>query len=186
MIRLALALPLTMLTGPAMAHGTLPGGGGFYSGALHPVVALDHLLAVLALGLLSGRLQTRLPVAGFVAGLIAGLAWAQPLPWGPVVILLLTLALGGVLAADMRLRARVLAGLALLLGAVLGTETDTGAAGLAATTGTIVAASLILLNAMALAGVLRAPPRGIVLRVAGSWLVAIACLMLALRLGGTA
>lgn len=166
-----------------MAHGTLPGGGGFYSGALHPVVALDHLLALLALGLLSGRWQTRLPTAGLLVGLMGGLAWAQPFVWGPAVILLVTLSLGGVLAADRKPPTLALAALAVLLGAALGADTDTGAAGFAAAAGTVVAVSLIVLNAMALAGLLRA--HGIVLRVAGSWMVAIACLVLALRMAGT-
>ena len=53
------ALFLLLLAGPAAAHGTLPGGTGFQAGALHPIVALDHLLALLVTGLAVGRTGVR-------------------------------------------------------------------------------------------------------------------------------
>ncbi|MGL4320071.1 MAG: HupE/UreJ family protein, partial [Paracoccaceae bacterium] len=70
MIRLAVVL--TFLVGPAAAHGTLPGGGGFTGGFLHPLVAADHLLLLLAMGGLIGRQHIRHPVAGLLAGLALG------------------------------------------------------------------------------------------------------------------
>ncbi len=185
MIRLALLL--IVLAGPAAAHGTLPGGGGFYSGALHPFVALDHFVALLALGLTLGRHQTRLPLAGLGVGLAVGLAYGIAFAWLQLVVLILALILGGLLAANLRLLVVGLGAIALALGLAIGADTDTGTAnaGFAAAAGTFTAAYLICLNAMALAGVLRDTPRLIVLRVAGSWILAIAVLVLALRLAGT-
>ncbi len=180
-------LLLIVLGGPAAAHGTLPGGGGFYSGALHPFVALDHLVALLALGLTLGRHQLRLPLVGLGVGLAVGLAYGMPFAWLQLVVLVLALLLGGLLAANLAPPVAGLVAVALALGLAIGADTDTGTAnaGVAAAAGTFIAACLICLNAMALAGVLRHPPRLIVLRVAGSWILAIAVLVLALRLAGT-
>lgn len=49
------ALLALLLAGRAAAHGTLPGGTGFQMVALHPIVAIDHLLALLLAGVVLGR-----------------------------------------------------------------------------------------------------------------------------------
>ncbi|MGM8850227.1 HupE/UreJ family protein [Salinicola halophyticus] len=80
-----LAAPLTLLVASAaLAHpGPLPHthGGSFFAGLMHPLSGLDHLLAMLAIGLWSCRqapaLRRAMPLLialGMVAG--AGLAWA--------------------------------------------------------------------------------------------------------------
>lgn len=80
-----LAAPLALLVATAaMAHpGALPHthGGSFLAGLTHPLTGLDHLLAMLAIGLWSCRqapaLRRAMPLLialGMVAG--AGLAWA--------------------------------------------------------------------------------------------------------------
>ena len=63
-----LVLLLVMLGLPAQAHGTLPGGGGFYSGALHPLVAIEHLLLLLTGGLILGRDGLRWPLLALGLG----------------------------------------------------------------------------------------------------------------------
>jgi urease accessory protein len=74
MKRLIHALPLALLSGAAMAH---PGheSASFFSGIAHPIGGLDHLLAMLAVGLLAarerGRLRWALPLA-FVVAMLAG------------------------------------------------------------------------------------------------------------------
>lgn len=79
-----LAAPVAMLAASAaMAHpGALPHGhgGSFLAGLVHPLSGLDHLLAMLAVGLWSCRqapaLRRAMPLLialGMVAG--AGLAW---------------------------------------------------------------------------------------------------------------
>ncbi|MCP5404760.1 MAG: HupE/UreJ family protein [Pseudomonadaceae bacterium] len=68
LVLLALLLPI-----PAFAHGGT--GGGFGAGLWHPVLGLDHLLAMVSVGLLSTQLGRHailsVPTA-FVAAMVAG------------------------------------------------------------------------------------------------------------------
>ena len=57
MIRLLRLMPALIWAAPAQAHGTLAGGGGFYAGAAHPFLAVEHLLLLLAGGMLLGRVR---------------------------------------------------------------------------------------------------------------------------------
>ncbi len=72
---LALALALALAGGPAAAHTSGAEGAGFAVGLAHPLQGLDHLLAMVAVGLwaaqLGGRAVWRVPAA-FVAALVAG------------------------------------------------------------------------------------------------------------------
>jgi urease accessory protein len=69
-----ITLSLAVLPGMALAH---PGheAGSVLSGMMHPVGGMDHLLAMVALGLLAGQAGNRaiwaLPLA-FVAAMLAG------------------------------------------------------------------------------------------------------------------
>lgn len=69
---------LLAITAPALAHvdGTLHHhGSGFVSGLLHPIFGLDHLIAMVAVGLwaaqMGGRMIWALPIA-FAATMLAG------------------------------------------------------------------------------------------------------------------
>jgi urease accessory protein len=44
-------MTLFILTGPALAHSETGAASGFLSGFLHPVLGLDHVIAMLAVGL---------------------------------------------------------------------------------------------------------------------------------------
>lgn len=74
MKRLFSALPLALFAGTALAH---PGheSASFFSGVTHPIGGADHLLAMLAVGLLAarqaGRARWALP-ASFVVAMLAG------------------------------------------------------------------------------------------------------------------
>jgi len=72
--RFIVALALTAGSGAAMAHSG-HGGAGFLSGFAHPFSGLDHLLAMVAVGLLAARhkgaARLALP-AGFVLSMVAG------------------------------------------------------------------------------------------------------------------
>ncbi|MCX7288115.1 MAG: HupE/UreJ family protein [Rhodobacterales bacterium] len=65
---------LLALPGPSFAHG-LHDGGTLLSGALHPVSGADHVLAMLAVGLLAAQMAGRavwlLPLS-FVAAMLGG------------------------------------------------------------------------------------------------------------------
>ena len=76
-----LALALGLYAGTASAHVGVHTGAGFGGGFAHPFVGLDHLLAMLAVGLWAaqqgGRALWAVPAA-FVAAMLAGgaLAWS--------------------------------------------------------------------------------------------------------------
>ncbi len=77
--RFVAALSLWGAGGMAMAH-PVHAGAGFGSGLLHPLIGIDHLLAMITAGLLLGR-HLRRPVSGvliFVAAFGSGLILASP------------------------------------------------------------------------------------------------------------
>jgi urease accessory protein len=177
--------------GPASAHGGVPGGGGFLSGALHPFAAVEHLVLLLSLGLLAGRLPRErrgrafaLLLAGLLAGLAAsvtGRAGLLPAGAATAAILVLALIAGLVLALDPTLPAAAVAGAALVAGLVVGADTEVeSAAVLAAAAGVVAGVLLIVLDAAALSAWTTQPPLPIARRVAGSWIAAIAIMLLAL------
>jgi urease accessory protein len=184
MIRLA-ALALLSAT-PAAAHGTLPGGGGFYAGAAHPFLAGDHLILLIGLGILLGRTGQRAPLIALAAALIAGFATTvlQLSPLQPA-ILILALMIGGLLAAAIPTGPVTLGLLAAATGLLVGADTD-GSTAITAYVGVTLAIGLIVLNSMALAEVGRRTLNAIPLRVAGSWIAAAAILILAFFVRGTA
>lgn len=109
MKRLLPALGLSALATPALAH--LPPGeyGSLAAGFSHPLFGLDHILAMVAVGLwaslLGGRALWAVPAA-FVATMLMGFALAlmgAPLPMVEPVILASTVVLGLVVAAALRL-----------------------------------------------------------------------------------
>lgn len=183
---------LVMAPGSAAAHGGLPGGGGLYSGAAHPFLALEQFLALLSLGLLMGQTtgtHVRLPILFLAAGLGVGLAAGVVLDHASLTMLGLALVFGGLLAAARPLPVMAMAVCAAVAGWVAGSDTDVPApaspdivAAYAPFAGVFVGVFLICLNAAALSSVARRPVARIAIRVAGSWVAAIAVMVLALRL----
>lgn len=93
---------------PAFAHTGLEGGQSFFSGLSHPVGGLDHLLAMVAVGLcasvIGGQALRALPLAflgGMLAGGFAG-AMGAPLPGVEPMILASIMVLGVVTALALR------------------------------------------------------------------------------------
>lgn len=190
-VALCLAIP-----GRAEAHGGLPGGGGFVSGVAHPMLAIEQLMILLAFGVLLGRNrgQASLPLlllaAALVSGLWSGVALAVP----QALALALALGLGVCLAAAVQPPIWARAVLAGLAGWIIGTNTDVPALAsndlvevFAPYVGVFTGVFLVTLNAAALASLAvaskaRRPAAEIALRVLGSWIAAIAIMVLALRL----
>jgi len=124
---------------PALAH---PGGDhvhGFATGLLHPLTGLDHLVAMVAIGLwaglLGGRLLWLLPAAflgGMAAGGVLGMA-GMALPGVQAGILASVMVLGALVGAAGRLPAAfalpMIAAFGLLHGHAHGTEAVGGAFG---------------------------------------------------------
>lgn len=94
---------LLILPAPAMAHG-LHDTGTLMSGALHPASGMDHVLAMLAVGLLAAQLKGRamwaLPATFIASMLLGGLVGAEGLPFPAVEpMILASIAILGVLVA---------------------------------------------------------------------------------------
>ena len=105
--RLALSLPLLLVATAASAHphhAHLDGYGSFMSGLLHPIFGLDHVLAMVAVGLwaslIGGRALVVVPAA-FVGVMALGFLMALggvALPFVEPVILASVVVLGLVVA----------------------------------------------------------------------------------------
>ncbi len=137
--RLLIALALSALSFSAFAHvgGDAHDHGGFLTGFLHPVTGLDHLAAMLAVGVWSAMTTRRLWIAplSFAALLLVGALLAQSglaFPAIEPMIAASMLVVGLLLAAQVKLpeaAGAVLVGaFALFHGAAHGQELAAGAA----------------------------------------------------------
>lgn len=101
------AVGMLLAATPAAAH-TGHGPGGLWSGVAHPILGLDHVFAMVAVGILAAVLVRPLAVPGaFLATMALGGALGMAgvsLPAGEVAIALSVVALGGALAAGVALR----------------------------------------------------------------------------------
>lgn len=188
----ALTLAGALLPGAAAAHGSLAGGNDFLNGALHPLFVPAHLLTLAAAGLWFGRqsLDRAGPVLlAFAGALAAGLAaslWAPVPQWHETALLALALAAGVATAAAWPpRRALAVPGLAaagLLVGLDSPPDWASGGGVVAAAAGTFLGAYLLFLNVAGLASIAKRPWQAIAARIAGSWITAIALIVLALSL----
>lgn len=114
------AASLMLVAGSAWAHpGHEVAGGGFAAGLTHPLFGLDHLLAMLAVGLFSLRQSAAmrlatplLAVGGMLLG--AGLGWAGVALPGVEVGIALSVLLAGVLVAALARVPAALGGIAVV------------------------------------------------------------------------
>jgi urease accessory protein len=168
--------------------------GDYYSGLLHPLTALEHLLAFVALGTLAGVLgakPSRRLLLSFGPALAAG-AWIAARSEDAVTLHLLALlslvAIGGLLALGRHLDAWLILAVSILAGLAHGYENGRGFpaggdAGLyvlgVATSGyllcTLISAALVAV---------RERPRWLTVacRTAGSWIAAVGVMMLGFAL----
>jgi urease accessory protein len=180
-VGLALAAPAV-----ARAHLVNSGLGPFYDGVSHFALTPEDLLPALALALLAGQRGAStarvtlfvLPAAWLLGGL-AGLAWPST-TLAPVLHTGSLLAVGGLVAAEARVRPALVVTLSAGLGCAHGylngsvmAQAKLGALGLAG----IIAALFVLLSlSAALVVGTRVPWGRIAVRVAGSWIAAIGLL----------
>lgn len=135
-----LAAPLALAPVSAFAHGDAGDAQGFLHGFAHPVGGLDHVLAMLAVGLFAALLGGRalwLVPAAFVAMMGAGGllgASGMELPFVEVAIAASVIVLGVMVALGAGTRTAVAMGLAgffaLFHGHAHGSEMPVGASGL--------------------------------------------------------
>ncbi len=191
---LAAAGWLLLPTAQAHAHTTFPGLGEFASGFLHPLTTPPHLLVLVTLGLWLGQrapLRLKEPVAAFAGAALVGLALTVAAHVGginPVVLIVVGLVVGAGVALAVPVRfwvKTIVCGLAALaLGLDSGVE---GSIGDFARTKILFATwvSLLLCVVNVAFYVSLLPPvrwAQIGVRVAGSWVTAIAFLLLAFAL----
>jgi urease accessory protein len=187
---------LIALPSAVQAHLVNSGLGPFYDGSLHLLLSPGDLLGLIAIALLAGlqgpkagRLVTMtLPACWLIAGLIGmQLPSMLDLPW----LTMLAFAIVGLLvAADIRLPPAVVALLAALYGLLQGLQNGSTLASigadLTALFGIVMTSLVIALLIAATVVVLHAPWARILIRVAGSWLVAVGVMMLAWLFAGFA
>ena len=193
--RLAFLVTLALLApASAEAHIGIEGMDGFSAGMLHPVLAPHHLMALAALGLRSGQRGIS-DMTATMTGLLAGLAIGGLSGWwfaldAPPFLAAVTLAVlfGAATVADApsaRLPA-LLSGLA--TGVVVNIaqifHSTISGDGWPAIAGAALATLLVVFNIAFLASLATRLVAKITVRVAASWLTAIAVLMAGLLLTG--
>lgn len=166
-----------LLATPAAAHSFGAHGAGLVAGFTHPLGGLDHLLAMLGVGLwasqLGGRARWAVPAA-FLAALLGGAALGAAglaLPMVEAGIALSVLLAGAALALAWRPALPVALGLAGLFAALHGhahgTEAPAAASLLAYGAGFMAGTALLLGAGLAAGRALAARSRGRALRLAG-------------------
>ncbi|GAB5499911.1 MAG: hypothetical protein PsegKO_22220 [Pseudohongiellaceae bacterium] len=192
----------SLLAYPVMvyAHSPYPGVKGFYIGALHPLTTPAHILVIIATSLLLGthvkESRFHCLLALFLSAALGLLLAFVLAPFLPTALLLLILlaALGLILVFAIPLGDRVYATLTGITGFLLGLESipEPGPVldVIITTFGALVGIHyLIMYGANGVDYIWRrwqTRITGIGIRVAGSWLTAIAALMLAFNLAGLA
>src|SRR6202521_4281382 len=106
--RLAVALAALVLAQPAFAHEQVGVTGGLVSGLLHPLTGVDHLIAMVAVGIWGAQLGAPaiwvLPITFPLVMAFGGILGVLhiPLPMPEAVIALSALVLGAAVAARLR------------------------------------------------------------------------------------
>lgn len=176
----ALALLLTMAAVPALAHTGHGSVDGFAHGLMHPLTGLDHILAMVAVGLWAGLVGGRARIAypaAFVGTMVLAGIWGMSggaLPGVEIGIAVSVIVLG--LAIALKLSPPLAAGtlacglFAIFHGFAHGAELPENASGLSYALGFVVATAALHGVGLVLASALatRAP---LLARVAGGGLV---------------
>ena len=180
----------------AEAHLVNTDLGPFYGGLVHPLTALEHLLPLMALGLLAGQQgapTARRVLVALPLGLAGGAWLSYPRPtWTGIqaLNLLSLLILGLLVAVNWHLPAGIAEGLSLIVGITHGAANGAAAAAAGVSRELFVAGLLTagvalatLVPALVLS--LRATWGRIAVRVVGSWIAAVGLLMVSFALRTT-
>lgn len=180
---LAATIALALTPAPALAHDGTGLAGGFVSGFRHPLVGLDHLLAMVSVGIwgafLGRPLVIALPVlfpGAMVVGAGAAMAGVSfpPVEYG-IALSVVTLGLLILLAvrAPVIIACGVVALFALCHGYAHGTELPAAADPIGYSMGFVLCTGLLHVAGIAL-GLLKAVPNGVTALRAGGGLIACA------------
>ena len=172
-----IALSLAALAFPAFAHVQSGQATGFLAGLLHPVSGLDHVLAMVAVGLWGAQLgapaiwllPVTFPIVMALGGFLGLLG--VPLPGVEVGIAASAILLGAAVMTERRLplyAAAALVGLfAVFHGHAHGTELPPGQSGLLYSLGFVVATGCLHAVGIAIGAMHRWPAGRTALRIAG-------------------
>jgi urease accessory protein len=176
--RAFIALALVAPASRALAHVEAGQAAGFLAGFAHPVSGLDHMLAMIAVGLWGAQLgapaiwllPVTFPIVMALGGLL-GLA-GVPLPGAEIGIALSAILLGAAVMTERRLPIYAAAALvgffAVFHGHAHGTELPVGQSALLYSLGFVVATGCLHALGIAIGSVHRWPAGRIGLRLAGS------------------
>jgi urease accessory protein len=177
--RVALATALVLMgPGVAFAHEVTGQAAGFFSGLRHPVSGLDHVLAMVAVGLWGAQLgppavwilPVTFPMVMAFGGFLGLLG--VPLPGIEVGIALSAVLLGTLVAAEAKpslgVAAIVVAAFAIFHGHAHGTELPPGQNGLTYSMGFVIATGCLHAAGIALGLVHRWRAGRVALRAAGA------------------
>ncbi len=188
---LTFAVALFAFATPAFAHSPIMGIGGVLGGVLHVVLIPEHGLSLLAIGLVLGQqpwVRRRTGLMSFMAAMTCGLlaaAFAIGESQAANVLLTATGILGLLIAAAW-VPPALGWGLAVIAGAAIGLnsrpEVATESETVRMLIGSGIGAAAVLALVSAVSFLLRGNAQILVSRVAGSWIAAIAILVLSLRL----
>jgi urease accessory protein len=178
---------LAVLNTPALAHTTPGQAQGFVTGFLHPLSGLDHVLAMVAVGIWGAQLKRPaiwiLPVAFPLVMSFGGLLGIRgvPLPGVEIGVAASAVVLGIVIAVELRpplwVAAMIVSAFAIFHGHAHGTELPKAAAPLTYALGFVLATGLLHLSGILIGLVDWLPTGGKLLRATGG-LIAVTGLFL--------
>jgi len=175
---LALLAAIALASVPALAHEGEGAHGGFVSGFSHPFGGLDHVVAMVAVGLWGAFLGAPavwlLPVVFPVVMAIGGALGVAgvPIPSVEVGIALSAVVLGALVAGAVKtplwIAAIIVGAFAIFHGHAHGTELPGNASALAYSAGFVVATGLLHLAGIALSQLKRSTAGEVLVRVGGA------------------
>ncbi len=167
-----------LLSAAAQAHSDQVSTGGFMAGYLHPLTGLDHLLAMVAVGIwgatLGVPLMWALPVAFPFMMVVGGVLaiFGLPLPFVELGVALSVLVLGAAIAlrwkAPMLMAVAIVAFFGLLHGYAHGSELPGSAAPAAYAAGFVISTGLLHLAGIAFGNVEKTRHGSKILQAAGA------------------
>jgi urease accessory protein len=186
---LALAAGSLLFSTPAFAHTTPGEAQGFITGFLHPLSGLDHVLAMVAVGIWGAQLKRPaiwiLPVAFPLVMSVGGLLGIRgvPLPGVEIGVAASAIVLGIVIAFELRpplwIAGAIVSVFAIFHGHAHGTELPRAAAPLTYALGFVLATGLLHLCGILIGLVESRPAGAIVLRTAGAFIAVTGVFLLA-------
>lgn len=177
LLRAATIVVLVLLASTAGAHSESGQAAGFFTGLMHPISGLDHVLAMVAVGLWGAQLgapaiwllPVTFPLVMAFGGLLGLLG--VPLPGVEVGIAASAILLGAAVMTEKKFplvaAAALVGAFAIFHGHAHGTELPPGESGLLYSLGFVVATGGLHATGIAIGAIHRWPAGRIALRVAG-------------------